>query len=35
VIDYYGPGNEKPAGKDQQREQRLDQQHRFENNYED
>jgi hypothetical protein len=35
VIDYYGPCNEKPAGKDQQREQRLDQQHRFENNYED
>ena len=35
VIDYYGPCNEKPAGKDQQREQRLDQEHRFENGYED
>ena len=35
VVDYYGPCNEKPTGKDQQTEQRLEQQHRFENNYED
>ena len=35
VIDYYGSCSETPAGKDQQQEQELDRQHRFENNYED
>jgi hypothetical protein len=35
VIDYYGPCSEKPAGKDQQQEQELERQHRFENNFED
>jgi hypothetical protein len=35
VIDYYGPCGETPTGKDQQQEQELDQQHRFENNYDD
>jgi hypothetical protein len=35
AIDYYGPCSESPTGKDQQAEQRLEQQHRFENNYED
>ncbi len=35
VIDYYGPCSEKPTGKDQQQEQELERQHRFENNFED
>jgi hypothetical protein len=35
VIDYYGPCNENPTGKDQQQEQELERQHRFENSYED
>jgi len=35
VIDYYGPCSETPSGKDQQQEQELDRQHRFENDYED
>ena len=35
VIDYYGSCSETPAGKDQQQEQELDRQHRFENDYED
>ena len=35
IVDYYGPCKEKPTGKDQQTEQRLEQEHRFENNYED
>ena len=28
VIDFYGPCNEKPTGKDQQWEQQLEQEHR-------
>jgi hypothetical protein len=35
VIDYYGPCNEKPTGKDQVQEQNLDYQHRWANDYED
>ena len=35
VIDFYGPCSEKPTGKDQQWEQRLDREHRFEQDYED
>ena len=35
VIDYYGPCSETPIGKDQQWEQRLEQEHRYENSYED
>ena len=35
VIDFYGPCSEKPTGKDQQHEQELDRQHRFQNDYED
>ena len=35
VIDYYGPCSENPTGKDQQQEQELERQHRFENNFED
>ena len=35
VIDYYGPCSETPTGKDQQWEQRLEQEHRYENSYED
>jgi hypothetical protein len=34
VVDFYGPCSEKPTGKDQQWEQRLEQEHRFENDYE-
>jgi hypothetical protein len=30
VIDFYGPCNENPVGKDQVHEQKLDAQHRFE-----
>src|SRR4051812_5494317 len=33
VIDFYGPCSERPTGKDQQQEQRLEQEHRFENDY--
>jgi hypothetical protein len=33
VIDYYGPCDEKPAGKDQQNEQKLDFEHRMDNDY--
>jgi hypothetical protein len=29
VIDFYGPCNEKPTGKDQQWEQQLEQEHRY------
>jgi hypothetical protein len=35
VIDFYGPCNESPTGKDQQWEQQLDQQHRYQSDYED
>ena len=35
VIDFYGSCSENPTGKDQQWEQELERQHRFENNYED
>jgi hypothetical protein len=35
VVDFYGPCSEKPTGKDQQQEQELERQHRFENDYED
>jgi len=35
VIDYYGPCDEKPTGQDQKQEQRLDYEHRWENNFED
>ena len=35
VIDFYGPCDENPTGKDQQWEQQLEQQHRYQNEYED
>ena len=35
VIDFYGPCNENPVGKDQVQEQKLEAQHRWANNYED
>ena len=35
VIDFYGPCNENPTGKDQQWEQQLEQQHRYQSDYED
>jgi hypothetical protein len=35
VIDFYGPCNENPVGKDQVHEQNLDAQHQFEMNYSD
>ena len=35
VIDYYGPCSEQPTGKDQQWEQQLEREHRYENSYED
>jgi hypothetical protein len=35
VIDFYGPCNESPTGKDQQWEQQLEQQHRYQSGYED
>lgn len=35
VIDFYGPCNESPTGKDQQWEQQLEQQHRYQSDYED
>ena len=34
IIDFYGPCDETPTGKDQVEAQRLDEQHRFTNNYE-
>jgi hypothetical protein len=34
VIDFYGPCDENPVGKDQVHEQKLDAQHRFELDYE-
>jgi hypothetical protein len=33
IIDFYGSCDETPTGKDQVEEQRLDEQHRFTNNY--
>jgi hypothetical protein len=35
VIDFYGPCDESPTGKDQVWEQKLDNEHRFEHAYED
>jgi hypothetical protein len=35
VIDFYGPCDESPTGADQVHEQKLDEQHRFEQDYED
>jgi hypothetical protein len=35
VIDFYGPCDENPVGKDQVHEQKLDAQHRFEMDYSD
>ena len=35
VIDFYGPCNESPVGDDQIQEQKLEAQHRFQNDYED
>jgi hypothetical protein len=35
VIDFYGPCNESPVGKDQVHEQKLDAEHQFEMNYSD
>src|SRR4051794_6332995 len=32
VIDYYGPCNEKPAGKDQQRQQQVEEENRWQQN---
>jgi hypothetical protein len=34
IIDFYGSCDETPTGKDQVEAQRLDEQHRFTNNYE-
>ena len=33
VIDFYGPCDENPVGKDQVQEQKLEQQHRWEQDY--
>jgi hypothetical protein len=35
VIDFYGPCDESPVGKDQVQEQKLEAQHRWANDYED
>ena len=35
VIDFYGPCDENPVGKDQVQEQKLDAEHQFEMNYSD
>ena len=35
IIDYYGPCDEDPLGKDQVHEQKLENQHRWANDYED
>lgn len=35
VIDFYGPCNEAPTGKDQVAVQKLEEQHRWEREYED
>ena len=34
VIDFYGPCNENPVGKDQVQTQRLEEQHRWQTEYE-
>jgi hypothetical protein len=34
VIDFYGPCDESPTGKDQVWQQKLDDEHRFEQDYE-
>jgi hypothetical protein len=34
VIDFYGPCSERPTGKDQVQEQKLDFEHRMDNDYE-
>jgi hypothetical protein len=33
VIDYYGPCTESPVGQDQVQEQKLEREHRMENDY--
>jgi hypothetical protein len=33
VVDYYGPCNESPTGKDQVNEQKLEFEHRMDNDY--
>ena len=35
VIDFYGPCNEKPTGKDQDQAQKLEDEHRLEMEYSD
>src|SRR5439155_11807619 len=35
IIDFYGPCDENPVGKDQIQAQKLEDQHRWEHNYED
>lgn len=35
IIDFYGPCDEDPLGKDQVHEQKLDHYHRFQHDYED
>ena len=35
VIDFYGPCGEKPAGKDQVQEQRIENEHRLDMDYSD
>jgi hypothetical protein len=35
IVDFYGPCNEDPLGKDQVLQQRIEEQRSFENNYED
>ena len=34
IIDFYGPCDESPVGKDQVQDQKIEAQHRFENDYE-
>ena len=35
VIDFYGPCDENPVGKDQVQAQKIENEHRFENDYSD
>ena len=35
VVDFYGPCDENPVGKDQVQAQKIENEHRFENDYSD
>ena len=35
VVDFYGPCDENPVGKDQVQAQRIENEHRLENDYSD